>query len=36
VPQGGPGFLLPDGRVFYFGANGNTASYSKMKRAVKH
>ena len=23
----GPGFLLPDGRVFYFGANGNTAYY---------
>ena len=24
----GPGFLLPDGRVIYFGANGNTAYYS--------
>lgn len=24
----GPGFLLPDGRVFYFGANGKTAYYT--------
>lgn len=24
----GPGFLLPDGRVIYFGANGNTAYYN--------
>ncbi len=24
----GPGFLLPDGRVFYLGANGNTAFYT--------
>ncbi|MDB5390517.1 MAG: algE [Planctomycetaceae bacterium] len=24
----GPGFLLPDGRVFYFGANGRTAYYT--------
>jgi hypothetical protein len=23
----GPGFLLPDGRAFFFGANGNTAYY---------
>ena len=25
----GPGFLLPDGRVFYLGANGNTAYYTE-------
>ena len=24
----GPGFLLPDGRAFYLGANGNTAYYT--------
>jgi hypothetical protein len=24
----GPGFLLPDGRVFYLGGNGNTAYYT--------
>jgi hypothetical protein len=24
----GPGFLLPDGRVFFFGANGNTAYFT--------
>jgi hypothetical protein len=28
VPEVGPGFLLPDRRAFFVGANGNTALYS--------
>ena len=28
VPELGPAFLLPDGRVFYIGASGNTALYT--------
>ena len=28
VQEMGPAFLLPDGRVFEIGANGNTALYS--------